>query len=430
MDVIENAIELMKRGKICNNCLGRVFANLLSGYSNEERGKFIRNVIAMLYDSGKNIDIDISNFYGIKFRNRKIDASDKKCYICDNFFQEKIFDISNRVVEKLKEYEFSTFLVGTKLSTEMKRREESLLEIINPEYFESIKNEINREIGKIVEKRLNKKMDRNNPEITVLIDLEKETISLNIKSLFIAGEYKKLVRNIPQATWYCQECNGKGCEKCGGRGLLYPNSIQMIIEKPLLKLTKGKKSKIHAEGREDIDVRCLGWRPFVIEIVKPKIRKMDLKKAEKTINKSKKIKVKLLKILEDGKRIIKFLKTEKSDKLYRAEVVFESNIDLNRLKILKGIKNLVVNQQTPLRVLRRRSDIIRRRIVKNIKFKLKGKKTIVLEILASSGLYVKEFITGDGGRTRPSIAEILNNKPTKVILDVIKIYSGFRGMIK
>ncbi|MFH7880431.1 MAG: tRNA pseudouridine(54/55) synthase Pus10 [Candidatus Aenigmatarchaeota archaeon] len=430
MDIIQTALELMKRGKICNNCLGRVFANLLSGYSNEERGKFIRNVVAMMYDSGKEMEIDLSNFYGIKFRNKKLEISDKKCYICNNFFQEKIFEISKKIIEKLKEYEFSTFLIGTKLSSELKIREEELLEFINPEYYESIKNEINREIGKIVEKNLNKKMDRNNPEITVLIDLEKETISLNIKSLFIAGEYKKFVRNIPQATWYCQECNGKGCEKCGGKGLLYSTSIQMIIEKPLLKMAKGKKSKLHAEGREDIDVRCLGWRPFVIEIVKPKIRKIDLKKAEKNINKSKKIKVRFLKILEEGKRVIKFLKTEKSDKLYRAEIIFKNNIDLEKLKLLKKIKNLVVIQRTPLRVLKRRSDKIRKKIVKKIKFKLKNKKTIILEILSSSGLYVKEFITGDMGRTKPSIAEILNNTPIKVILDVVKINSKFKEVIQ
>jgi len=34
-------------------------------------------------------------------------------------------------------------------------------------------------------------------------------------------------------------------------------------------------------GREDIDARCLAWRPFVIEIVKPKIRKIDLKDMRK-----------------------------------------------------------------------------------------------------------------------------------------------------
>jgi len=430
MEVIKIVLELMKKGRICDNCLGRMFGNLLTGYSNKERGRIIRNFVAMMLDAGENLDVDLSNFYEIKFRNRKFTAEKKACFVCNDFFEKEIDNIVEKIVKKLKEYEFSTFLVGTKLSNELKAKEESLLEIVNPEFFESIKSEINREIGKRIEKLLNKKMDREKPDIVVLVDLERNTISLNVKSIFVAGEYQKLVRGIPQATWYCPKCNGKGCEYCKGTGLLYPTSVQMIIEKPLLKATKGKKSKIHAEGREDIDVRCLAWRPFIIEIVKPKRRKLDLKKIENEINKSKKVKVKLIKIVEDGKRLAAFLKSEKSEKAYLAEVTFEKPIEKEKLKMLKNLKNIEVLQQTPLRVLKRRSDKIRKKYVRKIEYKLKDKKTLILKITASSGLYVKEFITGDEGRTKPSIAELLNNKPIKVVLDVVKIYSRFRRMIK
>jgi len=51
-----------------------------------------------------------------------------------------------------------------------------------------------------------------------------------------------------------------------------------------------------------------------------------------------------------------------------------------------------------------------------------GNKKLELEIRCEAGFYVKEFITGDNGRTTPSISEVLDN-PAKVIsLDVIKIY--------
>ncbi|MEM5815241.1 MAG: tRNA pseudouridine(54/55) synthase Pus10 [Candidatus Aenigmatarchaeota archaeon] len=430
MGVIEIVIELMKRGRICDNCLGRIFGNLLTGYSNKERGRIIRTFIAMLIDSKENLDVDLSNFYEIKFLNNKIEKEKKPCYLCNNFFEEKIEEITNKIIEKLKKYEFSTFLIGTRLSSELKSKEDSLLEIINPEFFESLKTEINRELGKKIEKIMNKKMSREKPEIIIIIDLERETISLEVRSLFIAGEYKKLCRGIPQATWYCQKCRGKGCENCGGHGLLYFSSIQMIIEKPILKITKGKKTKIHAGGREDIDVRCLDWRPFVIEVIKPKVRKIDLKKIEKEINKSKKIKARLIKIVENGKEIIRFLKTEKAEKTYLAKVVFEKPIDENKLRTLKNLKNIFINQRTPLRVLGRRSDKIRKKYVKKISYQIENKKTINFKIRASSGLYVKEFITGDDGRTKPSIAELLDNKPKKIILDVIKIYSNFREIIK
>ncbi len=38
-----------------------------------------------------------------------------------------------------------------------------------------------------------------------------------------------------------------------------------MIAKPILKASKGIDSVIHAAGREDIDVRCLDYRPFIIE---------------------------------------------------------------------------------------------------------------------------------------------------------------------
>jgi len=423
MKVIESAIKLMKKGYVCDYCLGRAFGNLLTGKSNKERGEAIRQVLAMAFDSGENLDIDLSNFHGINLRNRKIEVEKKSCYFCNDIF-EKIEEIADRIIEKLKGYEFDTFLIGTKLSSELLQKEEEMIEEIGAEFYESLKSTLNREIGKIVEKKTGKKADRSYPDITILVDLEKNTISLQVKSLFVYGEYQKLSRRIPQATWYCPYCKGKGCEKCKGTGLLYPTSVQMIIEKPLLKATKGKKSKIHAEGREDIDARCLAWRPFVIEIVKPKIRKIDLKDIEKKINKSKKVKVRNLKIIEDGKQLIRKLKTERSEKTYRAIVTFEKPIDKEKLKELKQLNGAIIFQKTPTRVLARRSDRERKRKVIKISYRLINKRTLELIIRASAGLYIKELITGDNGRTKPNISEILNNTPKKILLDVIKIHRG------
>ncbi len=423
MKVVENAVRLMKKGYVCDYCLGRAFGNLLTGKSNKERGQSIRQTLAMIFDSGENLDVDLSNFYGIHLRNRKVELSKKPCYFCNDLF-ERIEKVAERVIEKLKDYEFEKFIVGTKLSSDLLQKEEEMIEEIGAEFYESLKSTFNREVGKIVEKELSKRADRENPHITVLIDLEKNTISLQVKSLFVYGEYQKLSRNIPQATWYCPNCKGKGCEKCKGSGLLYPTSIQMIIEKPLLKATKGKRSRIHAEGREDVDVRCLAWRPFVIEIVKPKIRNIDLRDIGIKINKSKKVKVRNLRLIEDGKQLIRKLKTERSEKTYRAIVVFKKEIDKKKLKELKQLNGAIIFQKTPTRVLVRRVDKERKRRVIRISYKLVNKKTLELTIRASAGLYIKELITGDNGRTKPNISEILNNIPKKILLDVIKIHRG------
>jgi tRNA pseudouridine synthase 10 len=46
-----------------------------------------------------------------------------------------------------------------------------------------------------------------------------------------------------------------------------------------------------------------------------------------------------------------------------------------------------------------------------------------LQITGESGLYIKELISGDEGRTEPNISELLDNKVKKISLDVIKIHT-------
>jgi tRNA pseudouridine synthase 10 len=421
MKVEEKAIEILKQ-PICNSCLGRQFGSLLSGFSNEQRGKIIRQYIAFLIDSGEKVDVDLSNFYGIKFRNVKIKPeTPEKCKLCKNFFFEKIDETAKEIIKKLKGMEFSTFLVGSIVSDDLLKAEEEIWSRIGIEFCEPIKSEINRELGKRIEKLTDKKFEGKNPDVTVIVDLNTNRIRTDVRSLYVFGKYQKLVRGIPQSKWVCLRCSGKGCTYCKGEGKLYPTSVQEIIDKPLLKAAGSKKSKFSAHGREDIDARCLDYRPFVIELVKPIKRKIDLKKTEKQINKSKKVKIKGLKIAT--KEIIRKLKFMKIDKTYLATVKFEKTIDKKKLKQLKSLTNESILQKTPLRVVHRRADKFRKRKVKEITWKLLGKRELQLKIRGETGLYIKELITGDEGRTKPNISELLNNKVKKISLDVIKIHS-------
>jgi tRNA pseudouridine synthase 10 len=156
----------------------------------------------------------------------------------------------------------------------------------------------------------------------------------------------------------------------------------------------------------------------VIELLNPIKRKLDLKKAINEINKSKKVKVRQLKIV--SKDIIKKIKFANYDKTYRAIISFEK--PLENLKALVQLKNAVITQKTPMRVIRRRADLIRKRKVKNITYRILDKKKLELKITAQSGLYIKELISGDNERTKPNISEILNNRVKKIELDVIKIH--------
>lgn len=403
MDIKEKAVSIMKSKFVCNNCLGRNFASLLTGMTNEQRGEIIRRYVAFSVDSGEKLDIDESNFSGIKFRNVKIKNKEPtKCYLCGNLFKTLKKKVK-LIIEELQKYEFKTFLVGTNPPSDVLETEQELWNKIGIEWTESIRTEINRELGKEISAVMNKEMDRKNPDITVLYDFEKNKVRLQVRSLFIFGKYQKLVRGIPQTKW---------------KRKVHKTSVQEIVAKPLLEYSQAEDSSFHGEGREDVDVLCLGYRPFVIELLNPIKRSLDLKKIEKLINKSSKAKVTGLKYT--NRNMVRDLKTVKHDKTYLAVVTLENKV--KNLSKLKELKNAVISQNTPTRVIRRRSDKLRRRLVKDIKFKKLGSNRIQLKITSQSGLYIKELITGDDGRTAPNVADLLGNKVKKIELDVVKIH--------
>lgn len=400
--LLEFLQEILSEHYLCDHCLGRQTASLLTGYSNQQRGFVLRTFLAFLVESGEKINIKPENFYGIKFRFAKIDTKKEECYLCQGLF-EKIEEKAKKILKKISDYEFNTFLVGTNPPNELMNREVEFWEKHGIEWAESINTEINREIGKVISCISSKELDRHKPDITILYDFNKKRISFLVRSIFVFGRYQKFSRKMPQCNW---------------RTKIYKKSVQSIIEKPLLKQTKGEKTSFHGEGREDVDVRCFGWRPFVIEVLNPKKRQVNLKKLAKEVNKSKHVKVKDLKLVD--RSVVKMLKAAKPDKTYRAIVTFSKPVkDLVKLKTLEGA---VINQQTPTRVLQRRVDMLRKRRVKKIRYKLISPKKIELVVRAQSGLYIKELIHGDNGRTTPNVQELLNNKVKNIELDVIKIH--------
>lgn len=405
MKLIENTIKILEKGYFCDSCLGRFYSGLLSGYTNDERGRILRTLIAMMIDS-KSLDyskIDPSNFHGFNFRINKDFSSKKpeKCFLCSGLLED-LDEYAKKAVKKLKSIEFNNFLVGSLIPAEILEKEEKLWEIVGIEYVESIKSEINRELGKKIWNLVRKPVNFKNPDIVVLANFNKKDIEIKINSLFVLGYYKKLKRGFPQSKW--------------GTPGKYKTSIQEMIAKPIMKVTEGKDNSFHGYGREDVDARCLDWRPFVIEVIEPKFRKLNFRKTEKQIDK--KIKVKLLKIAD--RFTIRRIKTEMGDKTYRVIVKFNKPVKRKELKKLKTLIG-IISQRTPVRVSHRRADLIRRRSVKELKYKQISKKAIELTVKTSAGLYVKELVTGDQGRTKPSVSELLNVEAKPKDLDVIKI---------
>lgn len=259
------------------------------------------------------------------------------------------------------------------------------------------------------------------PEIVILVDFEQDKIIVNINPIFIYGIYKKYARDLPQTKWPCSKCRGIGCESCNWTGKQFKESIEELIGAPLLDLTSAIGTKFHGAGREDRDAVCLGGREFVIEMVEPRKRKIDLKKIEARINKKCKKKIGVSDLRVSNREEVVALKNKKSDKTYQAIVLLDRPVKKSDLEKLSELKT-TISQQTPRRVMHRRADKIRKRQVKDIKWRYISKNKIELEITGESGLYIKELISGDAGRTKPSVSSVLNVEAKTEKLDVLKAF--------
>ena len=117
------------------------------------------------------------------------------------------------------------------------------------------------------------------------------------------------------------------------------------------------------------------------------------------------------------------MKAARPEKSYRVVVAPAfAEAKLNEVRSL--VEGHPLEQRTPTRVAHRRADLRRLRTVKSVRFVASDAESSTLEIRAEAGTYIKEFVDGDGGRTRPSLSELVGT-PLKVLsLDVLEVHDG------
>ncbi|MEW5760714.1 MAG: tRNA pseudouridine(54/55) synthase Pus10, partial [Candidatus Thermoplasmatota archaeon] len=196
----------------------------------------------------------------IKFIDKPLNFEQSQkdgCWLCNGIFEE-INSLAELVIKKLSSYEYSTFLIGSKFDNDILGRAKEL--------GIDIKGKFNEKIGLVVSKALKKNPDFKKPDIMAIVDTNYNVVNLQIRSICIYGRYIKLVRGIPQTRYY---------KKCFEK--IYETSVEEEIGKKILFYANGTNYKFHGMGREDIDARMLGnGRPFILEVINPKIRNIDL----------------------------------------------------------------------------------------------------------------------------------------------------------
>ncbi|TFG31895.1 tRNA pseudouridine(54/55) synthase Pus10 [Candidatus Thorarchaeota archaeon] len=443
--VLAIAQKLIEQHVLCDKCLGRQFGWLGTNTTNDDRGHSLKLTLCMSADaqlkSGEKelasnaIKLLASNgmFSPAKMIAEKNNIDYEKqdaCYLCtidDESVFARIPLIAERVIGLAKDIEFETFLVGSIPLPLLAERQDELSAIHSIMHAETLKSHFNRELGIQLHDLLQKHVDFDKPDVVFVYSMESDELKVQINPVFIYGRYRKLVRGIPQSRWDCKKCRGRGCDECNGTGRKYQDSISEYVGIPTQGIVDGSRFKFHAAGREDIDVLMLGdGRPFVIEITEPRVRTPDLNEITKSINKEAEGKIEVHKLVLTDRHQLQKLKEDASTnvKEYEAAIATDSPVTNKQLKqVEKAFKGVVIEQRTPQRVAHRRSDLIRKKVIHEIRFEKHNNGLLRATFKVQGGTYIKELISGDEGRTTPSISEKLGTGCKCEELNVTAIYS-------
>jgi len=165
-----------------------------------------------------------------------------------------------------------------------------------------------------------------------------------------------------------------------------------------------------------------GGRPFVIEIKEPRKRDVDTDELEAEINEFADGKVEVEGLRRATHDMVARVKEHEASKTYRMDVEFDDPIDEATLDdAIAVLDGATIEQRTPQRVDHRRADITRTREVYEITGDLDDPRRADIEVHGAGGLYVKELISGDEGRTQPNLADEVGTGAVVTALDVLDV---------
>lgn len=412
--------KLITKEILCDDCLGRLFGLLSHGLTNRQRGSALRITLSLLRD----IPIE------------EISVEDTNCKLCNGLYDD-LDNYIGKMIFMVEGYEFNTYLIGTRLPTSIPANQNQIVNQYDLDHSEDPGHAINRKLGRSLESGLGKRgikstVDFSRPDVQFTVDFTKQTIDLSVRSTYYYGRYNKLSRTLPQTKWDCPRCNGRGCSHCNQTGKMYPRSVATLIQQPLIEASEAENAIFHGAGREDVDVKMRGQgRPFILELVNPKTRSVDLESNLRTLNEENQGLIKIRNLQKVTKDAVSTIKEARMNKIYRAVCTPSKKVSGQQLQ--QGISKLEgkIRQKTPSRVNHRRATKVRTREVKRAEGNQLDPRKFELTIQSESGLYIKELIHADKGRTKPSLATILGNDLEVKKLDVLEvlgsIYQTERG---
>ncbi|MCX8191883.1 MAG: tRNA pseudouridine(54/55) synthase Pus10, partial [Nitrososphaerales archaeon] len=344
--------KLLSEYPLCDKCLGRQFPHIMEELDNEQRGIALRKLVK------------------IPLRG--------KCFICHSLMSS-LQELMEEVLKTISEYEFDNFMIGTTLPPDVIEREDTIRARFKLKGGETLKSELNREVGSFIISKTGKQIKTRGADLTILIaPFSKPLVTIQSRPIYLFGHYLKKERGIRQKRVRCKKCRGSGCVECDHSGISRQESVEEYLSKILLNHFKGSGVRYTWVGGEDSNSLVLGnGRPFFGEILNSKVR--SLVGMNLPINIDNKIILKDLQIVDKPKVIPRF-----TVDLF-LHIKFKEPIDYNRLKGLEEtLKDAVIHQIS----LRKRKILDKK--VYNFKIISIDEDEIKVEMSCDGGLNIKK----------------------------------------
>ncbi|WP_054842013.1 tRNA pseudouridine(54/55) synthase Pus10 [Vulcanisaeta distributa] len=414
---IERAMEILRKYPLCDHCLGRLFARLGTGLSNEERGgRAIKDYLLMriherilnegLSDELLN-DVRALALSGhepsIKFLGNMggINVSPAKCYVCGDAIFNRLDEWASAIANSLRSLgiEFRSFRLGSRVPLDVLNRELSITTEFNISSAESIKRELNRELGKRVSAVLGVPFSREEPDVEAVIDVSTGSVETQVMPIYVSARYRKDHRLVNEET-----------------------QVRWPIDRVIQAYGGAQDVVIHAGGEDPRGgARVLGnGRPVILQIVRPSKRpdvndvSLLLKDSSYDITLNNLSRVRASAVVRMKARVRDYVIT------YRVLAITSNSVTDENIKSLHDyFRNRQVVQ------VFRRGRRVRKRV--SMVYELDGRvvrggKLVEFLIKCQGNLYIRGgFVHGGFGSVEPSIAGTLGFNVRPVEIDILNI---------
>jgi tRNA pseudouridine synthase 10 len=330
--------------------------------------------------------------------------SSRPCYICQGLM-DNLDVIANSVLAAVKAFEFDTFLIGATLSTQIYEREDTMRARLKIRGKESIKHYLTRELGMRLARLARKKVEYRKPDITITLTVDKDNnvdVAVISRPLAFSGVYIKRSRGLPQKQDKCASCIGKGCNSCNYSGLSGSDSVEGIIAKELVRITRGQTPKFTWIGSEDPSSLVLGsGRPFYVRIFNPKKRKLK----NKTIK---------------GKGITAMLNLINDIPIIQPRFIVKTKIHIKCQNILTKKILKKINSLSGSKVSFENKLKIGIKSIHSVRVRQLDSNQFILTIVAAGGLMIKQLVGGEE-YMKPNISDTLGAKCECVMFDILDV---------